>query len=280
MTRPPIAGRAPETRLSGLYGLRPAVAAWNLLYLNKGPLPADASRSSQWNRGRMLAEGLGHCGGCHTPRDRFGAEDSARAYDGAWTDGWYAPPLNAHSPAVKPWTPEELYTYLRTGLGPQHAAAAGPMGNVTGALAQVPDDDVRAIAVYVSWLMADAPAGKPDQPQPVDRLAVAQQQHPQAAVLFAGTCAVCHEPGAPMMQQGRPPLAWGTPLHEDNPHDTVRIILQGLTPPTNASGPTMPAYADMLSDQQVQELAAYLRTRFTDKPAWPDVPAAVAEARK
>jgi len=42
----------------------------------------------------------------------------------------------------------------------------------------------------------------------------------------------------------------------------------------------MPAYADMLSDQQVQDLAAYLRTRFTDKPAWSNVPAAVAEARK
>ena len=36
-----------------------------------------------WNRGRALAEGLAHCGGCHTPRNRFGAEDKARAYDGA-----------------------------------------------------------------------------------------------------------------------------------------------------------------------------------------------------
>jgi mono/diheme cytochrome c family protein len=42
----------------------------------------------------------------------------------------------------------------------------------------------------------------------------------------------------------------------------------------------MPAFADMLSDTQVQELAAYLRARFTDKPPWPDVQAAVAEARQ
>ena len=187
----------------------PLVAAWNLLYLNEGPLPADASRSSQWNRGRVLAEGLGHCGGCHTPRNRFGAEDIARAYDGAWTEGWYAPPLNAHSPAVRPWTPEELFAYLRTGLAPHHAAAAGPMAGVTRALAQVPDEDVRAIAVYISSLMADAPATKQDQPQPVDRLTAAQQQHPEAAALYAGACATCHDPGAPMMQQGRPPLSPG-----------------------------------------------------------------------
>ncbi|MBS0527246.1 MAG: c-type cytochrome [Proteobacteria bacterium] len=280
MTRRPIAGRAPEPQLAGIFAFRPLVAAWNLLYLDEGPLPTDGSRPSQWNRGRVLAEGLGHCSGCHTPRDRFGAEDVARAYDGAWTEGWYAPPLNAHSPAVQPWTPEELQTYLHTGLAPHHAAAAGPMASVTRALAQVPEEDVRAIAVYISSLMADAPASKQDKPQPVDRLAVAQQQHPEAATLYAGACATCHDPGAPMMQQGRPVLSWATPLHEASPHDTVRVIMQGLTPPGGSSGPTMPAYADMLSDQQVQDLAAYLRTRFTDKPAWSDVPAAVAEARK
>jgi mono/diheme cytochrome c family protein len=280
MTRKPIAGRAPEPQLAGLYGFRPLVAVWNLLYLNEGPLQTDSSRPGQWDRGRLLAEGLGHCGSCHTPRTRFGAEDVARAYDGAWAEGWYAPPLNAHSPAVRPWTPDELYAYLRTGLGPNHAAAAGPMGDVTRALAQATDEDLHAIAIYISSLMADAPASRQDQSQPIDRLSVAQQQHPGAAILFAGTCAACHEPGAPMMQLGRPALSWGTPLHEDNPHDTVRIIMQGLTPPAGASGPTMPAYADMLSDWQIQDLAGYLRARFTDKPAWSRVSAAVAEARK
>ena len=42
----------------------------------------------------------------------------------------------------------------------------------------------------------------------------------------------------------------------------------------------MPAYADMLSDRQVQQLANYLRARFTDKPVWSNVEAAAAEARK
>jgi nicotinate dehydrogenase subunit B len=82
-----------------------------------------------------------------------------------------------------------------------HAAAAGPMANVTRGLAQVPDEDVRAIAVYVASLMADAPATRQDMAEPVDRLAEAQSAHPEAAMLFAGACAVCHEPGAPMMQQ-------------------------------------------------------------------------------
>lgn len=280
MTRPPIGGRAPPTQLDGVLGFRPLVAAWNLLYLEERPLQADPAQSSDWNRGRALAEGLAHCGGCHTPRNSLGAEDKARAYDGAMTDGWYAPPLNARSPAVRPWTVDRLHVYLRTGLSPAHAAASGPMGGVTRALSVVRDEDVHAIAVYFASLMAQAPAAQQDKSEPTDRQTVAQQAHPEAAALFAGACAVCHEPGAPMMQQGRPPLAWGTPLQADNAHDTVRIIMQGLDSPAGPTGPTMPAFADLLDDRQLRELTAYLRTRFTDKSPWPDIGDAVAQARQ
>lgn len=280
MTRRPIAGRAPATRLDGVFGFRPMVAAWNLLYLDERPIQTDPGQSSDWNRGRALAEGLAHCGGCHTPRNSLGAEDETRAYDGAMTDGWYAPPLNARSPAVRPWTVDRLHVYLRTGLSPAHAAAAGPMGDVTRVLSEVRDEDVRAIAVYFASLMSQAPAARQDQAQPMDRQAIAQQAYPEAATLFAGACAVCHEPGAPMMQQGRPPLAWGTPLQAENAHGTVRIIMEGLASPAGPIGPTMPAYADLLDDRQLREIAAYLRARFTDKPPWPDIGDAVAQARQ
>ncbi|CAN5436489.1 hypothetical protein BH10PSE6_BH10PSE6_21820 [soil metagenome] len=280
MTRRPIAESPPTTLLEGIFGLRPLVAAWNLLHLDEGPLAQDSSQSPEWNRGRALAEGLAHCGSCHTPRNSLGAEDKARAYEGAFADGWYAPPLNARSPAVRPWTADRLHVYLRTGLSPAHAAAAGPMGDVTRALSQARDEDVHAIAVYFASLMANAPAARRDMTEPTDRQAVARQAHPEAATLFAGACAVCHEAGAPMMQQGRPPLAWGTPLHEDNSHDTVRIIMEGLVSPAGPTGPTMPAFADMLDDRQIRELTAYLRTRFTDKSPWSDIGDAVVQARE
>jgi mono/diheme cytochrome c family protein len=279
MTRRPIAGRAPETRLGGVFGFRPLVAAWNLLHLQEGPLASDPAQSPDWNRGRALAEGLAHCGGCHTPRDSLGAEDKARAYDGAMADGWYAPPLNARSPAMRAWTSDRLHAYLRTGLSPVHAAAAGPMGEVTRALSEVRDEDVRALAVYFAALMAQAPGARRDEAEPIDRQEIARQAHPEGAVLFAGACAVCHEPGAPMMQHGRPSLAWGTPLQVDNAHDTVRIIMQGLASPAGPTGPTMPGYAETLDDRQLHALAAYLRARFTDKPPWTDVGEAVAQAR-
>jgi nicotinate dehydrogenase subunit B len=42
----------------------------------------------------------------------------------------------------------------------------------------------------------------------------------------------------------------------------------------------MPGFRHALDDRQVADLAAYMRRRFAPgRPAWPDLPAAVARAR-
>ena len=83
-----------------------------------------------------------------------------------------------------------------------------------------------------------------------------------------------------MMREGRPPLTLGTPLHEDDPRDTIAIVLKGLKPPTGAAGPAMPGFETSFTDAQVAEITAYLRARFSSRPAWSRLPAAVAKARK
>jgi mono/diheme cytochrome c family protein len=272
MTRPAVEARASDNRLDWPLNYRFLVAGWNWLFLQEGP-------SEERNRGRLLAEGLAHCGGCHTPRNKLGAEDNSRAYDGAWADGWYAPPLNAKSPAAQPWTEDELFAYLRTGLSKTHAAAAGPMGGVTRALAQAPESDVRAIAAYFAGMMKDAPGARSPLAA-IDRRGDADKAHPDGAALFAGACATCHEAGAPMMQQGRPPLAWGTPLRLDTPHDTLRLIVEGLASPAGLTGPAMPGYGNDFTDPQIAAIAAYLRARFTDLPPWQNLEQAVSAVRK
>ena len=272
MTRPAVEAPAHANRLMWPLGNRALVAGWNLLYLRKGP-------SDDRDRGRLLAEGLAHCGACHTPRNGFGAEDQDRAYDGAWTDGWYAPPLNAKSPAAQPWTEDALFTYLHTGLSRTHAAAAGPMGGVTRALTQAPEADVRAIASYFTGLMKDAPGARSPLAA-IDKRSDADKAHPDGAVLFAGACANCHEAGAPMMQQGRPPLGWGTPLRQDTPHNTLHLIVEGLVSPGGAAGPAMPAFGNDFSDPQIAAIAAYLRARFTDLPPWRNLEQAVSAIRQ
>ncbi|MBB4088156.1 cytochrome c [Sphingomonas carotinifaciens] len=280
MTRPAVRATPPNNDLIPPLSFRPLLAGWKLLFFRPAPVRADPSQSAEWNRGRYLGETLAHCSACHSPRGLLQQEKrGAETYAGGWSGGWYAPPINARSPAVRAWTPQRLETYLRTGLSRDHAAAAGPMGPVTYNLARADPADVRALARYYAWWMRDAPAAKVEPPLP-DRRALAERQHPAGARLYEGACATCHEPGAPMVVAGRPVLPLGTPLHEDNPRDTIQIILQGLRPPVEASGPYMPAYADALTDRQIAEIIRYLKARHGSGPAWKDLENEVAEARE
>jgi mono/diheme cytochrome c family protein len=280
MTRPAVRAVPPANRMIPPLGFRPLLAGWKLLFFDPQPVVADPRQSAAWNRGRYIGETLAHCTACHSPRGLLQQEKRGdRAYDGGWSGGWYAPPINAHSPAVRAWTVERLDAYFRTGLSTAHAAAAGPMGPVTYNLARAAPADVRAMATYYAWQMRAAPAARAE-PRLPDRRALARQRHPEGARLYDGACAVCHEPGAAMMVAGRPALPLGTPLHEANPRDTIQVILKGLKPPVAPRGPYMPAFADALDDRQVAEIVAYLQVRHGTGPAWPDLEKDVAAARK
>lgn len=280
MTRDPVRAEAPVNELPLPLKFRPFIAGWKLLFFEPDRFRRDPDQSAEWNRGAYLGEGLAHCSACHSPRNWLGAEQRSEAYNGGWSAGWYAPPLNETSPAVRAWTARRLQSYLRTGLSVHHAAAAGPMGPVTHNLARADEADVRALSSYYAWWMRDAPASNREPPL-ADRSETARRAHPAGAALFAGACATCHEPGATMMALGgRPALPLGSPLHERHPHDTIQIILNGLQPPVDEAGPFMPAYRDILTDRQVAQLVAYLRTRYGSGPEWPDLVEEVTEARE
>lgn len=279
MTRNPVRADAPTNDLLLPLRFRPFIAGWKLLFFRSEGHTPDPRQSAEWNRGAYLGEGLAHCSACHTPRGLLGAEKREQAYDGGWSAGWYAPPLNDRSPAVRAWTVERLDRYLRTGLSQDHAAAAGPMGPVTHNLARADPRDVRALSTYYAWHMRDARAARQEPPLP-DRAAAARRQHPEGHALFAGACASCHEPGAPMMVEGRPALPLGTPLHEEYADDTVNIILHGLEPPVGKAGPFMPAYADAFTDAQVAQIVRYMRARYGSGPEWKDIEDTVGTARE
>ncbi len=268
MTRPAVRSTPPANRLIPPLGLRPLMHLWRVLFFRPAPAPKD--------RGAYLVQALGHCGACHTPHGMLGQEHQRQALAGGWSEGWYAPALNAASPASSAWTEERLYAYLTTGLDTDHAAAAGPMGDVTRALAEATEADRHAIAAYLAATMRGA---APMQAPALDKEAAAAAAHPRAAVLFEGSCAACHTSGAAMMLQGRPGLERGSPLWESDPRDTIKIVLDGLEPPTGESGPFMPAFADSFRDEDLAELTAYLRVRYTDKPPWKDLLAAARKAR-
>jgi mono/diheme cytochrome c family protein len=284
MRRDPESAQIPANQLRFPAGFRPGIAAWKALYFHPGVYRPDPARSAEWNRGAYLAEGLGHCGACHTPRNALGAEETKRAFRGGEAEGWHASSLAEDSPAPVPWTVEALFDYLRTGHEAKHGIAAGPMAPVVRNLAGVAPEDVRAIAIYVASRMR--PQGQDAQGRaqaaPAAELAVAPARDaiaPDGAGLFAGACASCHT-AAPTATE-RAPVALGltTSINAPDPRNAIHITLEGLWPESGEPGALMPGFAGELTDPQVASLVDYLRAHFTDKPAWTDVPKRVREIR-
>ena len=283
MAQEPVSAVGPTTKLGFPFNLRPLLAGWNALFLRTGPIPADATRSPEWNRGAYLVEGLGHCAACHSPRNILGAEKSgSRHLAGGVAEGWEAPALTSLSHAPVPWTEADLFPYLRTGHSPAHGVAAGPMGPVVSELAHLPDSDIRAMATYLASF--NEPVTAADQRAQI--AALEAQSRRTVAVgsvgsrIYDGACAVCHEGSAPVLFGVRPSLSVNSNLHSATPDNLIRVILGGIQHPATPDLGYMPAFERSFDDRQVAELLKYLRGRFAaDKPAWQDLETAVTRVR-
>ena len=65
------------------FNLRPALAFWKLAALHRQGSQDDPGKSELWNQGAYIANGLGHCGSCHTPRNFILVESGNSAFTGA-----------------------------------------------------------------------------------------------------------------------------------------------------------------------------------------------------
>jgi nicotinate dehydrogenase subunit B len=282
MSQPAVASKPPDTSLSFPFNVRPLMGFWNALFHTESSYTPNPERSAEWNRGAELVNGLGHCGGCHTPRGWLGAELSQTAYlQGAMVDGWEAPALTALNRSPMPWTEEALFSYLRKGHSPNHGMAGGPMGEVVRELAVVPDADIRAMAVYLSSLNETRTAGASSASHLI-QTAAAQAPPPSAAQRqFEGSCGSCHHDGeGPKLLGLNQPLALNSNLHSERPDNLIRIILEGVQRPASRDIGFMPGFAQSLTDTQIAELVGWMRARYApQQPAWQNLTEAVARVR-
>lgn len=278
MSRAPVHTAQPPNELVFPLNFRPLLAFWNLLYLRPGPDPADvpSAQAAPVARGRYLVDTLGHCASCHSGLNVMGGERRP-AFQGGSIDGWDAPALTTLAQGAAPWRHDELIDYLRGGLSRAHGAAKGPMRPVAERLAAVPREDVEAIVAYLMSIQAPSAAGPAAAPV---RDVAAIAPDPQAAHLFAAACAGCHAAPAPMMRiDGRAGLARSSAVLGDRPDNFVQTVLHGI-PWAPQSAVYMPPFASTLTDEQVAQLAAYVRTGLAAEPAWRDVAATSAKLRK
>jgi mono/diheme cytochrome c family protein len=297
MTRRPARAVPHENELALPLKLRALLAGWKLLFLRPGPFRPDAAHDAVWNRGAYLVEGIGHCGACHTPRNGLGAEKADQRFAGGEAEGWRAFTINAASSSPIPWDADSLFAYLREGWHGLHGVARGPMAPVTDNLANVPDADVRAIAVYVASVIGEAsperrregdtlsrsgqPAGTGVKPQSAGSqgLPATIAGDEPGAKIYAGACAPCHESGRPVPYGGID-LSLSTVINDGSPRNLVNILLGGIPAADGLRAPVMPGFAGVLGDDELAALSAYLRSRFSRKPAWADLAAAPPEVRR
>jgi nicotinate dehydrogenase subunit B len=285
MAQARVRAENPKNALAFPFNLRPLVAGWNALFHQPGVFEADAARSALWNRGAYLVEGLGHCAACHSPRNALGAEKASAYLAGGFAEGWEAPPLTSLSLAPIPWSEDELFAYLRSGESRFHGVAAGPMAPVVKELVELPDEDIRAMAVYLSSFNGEA-IDKSAQDALATKLETstgtrAVSASALGARLYEGACAVCHQVGGAPLFGSRPSLALNSNLHSAVPDNLIQVILHGIASPVSSDLGYMPGFKDSMTDDQLTELVSYLRQQFApEKAPWTGVRAAVGRIRQ
>jgi mono/diheme cytochrome c family protein len=274
-TLTPVRNTPPPPQLRWPLNYRVLMRGWNLLFFRPGLLQPDQQKSAQWNRGSYLVEGVAHCGACHTPKNILGADKRGRAYGGGLVQGWFAPRLdNAPRSGLKSWSVDDVVEYLQSGRNGRSHADGLMAEVVVNSTSKMIDSDVRAIAVYLKDLPQGAPEPEVGPPPPA--------QMADGEKLYKGACIACHEAdgtGAPRIY---PPLPGNANLQSADPSSTLRILLDGAETVTTPRAPntgSMPAYAGKLSDQEIADVATYIRNSWGNA-APPVTPAQVAKARR
>jgi mono/diheme cytochrome c family protein len=155
-TLPAVEGASPAHAIGFPWSLRRGLGAWKRLYLDEGPVAQLDSADALVVRGQQLVEGAGHCGECHTPRNRLGGPRHER-----WLAGAPSPEGRGRIPNITPggktisdWSAGDIEYYLESGFTPDFDTVGGTMVAVQENMAELTADDRKAIAAYLRALPA------------------------------------------------------------------------------------------------------------------------------
>jgi len=150
-TLPAVAGRIEDHTLGFPYSVRRGIGAWKRLYFDAQPVVDVDADNEMLVLGRYLVEGPGHCGECHTPRNRLGG-----LLTGQWLAGAPNPEGEGRVPDITPaareiggWSARNIAYYLKSGFTPDFDTVGGSMVAVQENLAMLSDSDREAIAAYL-----------------------------------------------------------------------------------------------------------------------------------
>ena len=258
-TLTPVTSTVDVNHLHFPFDERWTMGGWRELYFTEGTFAPSSKRSAVWNRGAYLVEGLGHCSACHSPRNLLGAVENSNEFEGSVIDGWFDLDLSQDiTTGLGSWTVENIATYLKTGVLEGRTTAIGPMAEVvSSSLKYLTDSDLHAMAEYLKAIPPDSPLRTGRRRPDATRV--------RGANLYIDHCAGCHQSMGRGIPDVFPPLAGNGVVLASDPSDILKVIVLGI--PQQNGRIAMPSFAGGMSDQQIAELANYLRTSWGNSAA-------------
>jgi mono/diheme cytochrome c family protein len=262
-----------DNTLTFPFNQRWLMTVWSRLFNPDQRFQPHPDRSPQWNRGAYLAEAMGHCGDCHTPRNLAQALDNRQKYAGAVAAGWKAYNITGHRLyGVGAWSDAELAQYLSTGHAVGRGAAAGPMAEAVDlSLSHLTSSDIAALVVY---LRSIPPVATPDQPPPALRPApaaakqgLAADYDPKGKRIFEGACESCHSWSGQGALNEWATLTGGRAVNDPTATNVAQVVISGANRRTPDGLTFMPAFGHAYSDDEIAAVANYVTARFGAKPS-------------
>lgn len=151
-TLPASSQASREHDLGFIFGWRVLVTVWKWFFFTPGPFANAPGVPDVVNRGAYLAQALGHCGECHTPRNFLGGPKSGRFLAGGkGPEGKGVP--NLTPTGLKKWSDRDLADFLTSGLTPDGDVAAEAMGEViTNTTSKLTPQDLATLIAYLRAL--------------------------------------------------------------------------------------------------------------------------------
>ncbi|KAB8306627.1 cytochrome c [Erwinia endophytica] len=267
----PSAETPTKTDLSFPFNQRWGMRFWNLAFTSDRPFQPIGGASAEVNRGAYLVESLGHCGSCHTSRGLAMNEKALDSSDnkflsGGSLNGWEVPSLRG----LPHWTEPEIVDYLATGRNDK-AAVGGEMTSVIEhSTSYMTEADLKAIAAYLKFLGGNqpVPVAEDNAVSATEAKLTSAKDLTTGERLYLDNCGACHfvtGKGAPGVF---PQLDQATIVNAGDPTGLIHTILAGAQQPSTAKSPStlvMPGFKSRLSDDEVAQLATFIRQGWSNK---------------
>jgi mono/diheme cytochrome c family protein len=184
----------------------------------------------------------------------MGAIENSKAYTGSVIDGWYALNLTSNPlTGLGKWSAADIAKYLKTGSYEGKTTTLGPMEEVVhNSTSKLTDEDLLAMGTYLKSIPANSSLSEDSKKVDATYLV--------GTKLYVDNCSGCHQSSGRGLKGMIPPLAGNPVVMAAEPNDIIKVMIRGIK--RRDGYLVMPEFASRLNDQEILEIANYIRSSW------------------